>query len=108
VAALYFGAFLAAVALVALMVVLLLLSLLLLFVEPLLMAALQTKRLQPSVATGIVLTLFLLMRRIVYGVLSFLSRSSFTRVCCFGCYCCHYRIIHLSIVVEIINHISHC
>src|SRR5215212_2827923 len=71
----YFGAGFAVAALLPLMVVLLAL----LFVEPLLTALLQTKRLQPSSAIRIVLTLFLLMMmmKIVYGMLlSFLSRPS--------------------------------
>jgi predicted PurR-regulated permease PerM len=107
---LYFGVCLAAVALVELVVVVLLLSLFLcLFAEPLLTALLQTKRLQPSSAIGIVLTLFLLMMMvIVYGMLlSFLSSSFSSSVCCFCRYCCYYGIMHLSIVVEIIHHISH-
>src|SRR5215213_465199 len=95
----YFGAGFAVAALLPLMVVLLLL-----FVEPLLTALLQTKRLQPSSAIRIVLTLFLLMMmKIVYGMLlSFLSSSFSSSVCCFCCYCCYHGIMHLSIVVEII------
>src|SRR5215216_7989426 len=100
----YFGAGFAVAALLPLMVVLLLALLLLLFVEPLLTALLQTKRLQPSSAIRIVLTLFLLMMmKIVYGMLlSFLSSSFSSSVCCFCCYCCYHGIMHLSIVVEII------
>src|SRR5215217_8338683 len=105
----YFGAGFAVAALLALMVVLLLaLLLLLLFVEPLLTALLQTKRLQPSSAIRIVLKPFLLMMMIVYGMLlSFLSSSFCSSVCCFCRYCCYHGIMHLSIVVEIIHHIAH-
>src|SRR5215213_844330 len=88
----YFGAGFAVAALLALMVVLLLaLLLLLLFVEPLLTALLQTKRLQPSSAIRIVLTLFLLMMmKIVYGMLlSFLSRSSSVSSSHVGSFCCY-------------------
>src|SRR5215213_2659599 len=87
----YFGAGFAVAALLPLMVVLLAL-LLLLFVEPLLTALLQTKRLQPSSAIRIVLTLFLLMMmmKIVYGMLlSFLSRPSSVSSSHVGCFCCY-------------------
>src|SRR5215212_8298722 len=86
----YFGAGFAVAALLPLMVVLLAL-LLLLFVEPLLTALLQTKRLQPSSAIRIVLTLFLLMMmKIVYGMLlSFLSRSSSVSSSHVGSFCCY-------------------
>src|SRR5215211_3632408 len=83
----------------------LVLLVLMVFVEPLL-TALQ-KSLQPSAA--LVLTLFLLMMMIVYWMLSFLSRSSYSSsplVCCFCCYCCYYGIILPFIVVEIIHDLS--
>src|SRR5215213_9407520 len=89
---LYFGVYLAAVALRELVVVVLLLSLFpCLFAEPLLTALLQTKRLQPSSAIRIVLTLFLLMMmKIVYGMLlSFLSRSSSVSSSHVGSFCCY-------------------
>src|SRR5215216_7035721 len=87
----YFGAGFAVAALLPLMVVVLLALLLLLFVEPLLTALLQTKRLQPSSAIRIVLTLFLLMMmKIVYGMLlSFLSRSSSVSSSHVGSFCCY-------------------
>lgn len=71
--------------LVLMAVLLLLLVLMFVVVEPLL-TALQTKGLQPSAATGIVLTPFLLMMMmmiIVYEMLlSFVFRSSFSSTYC--------------------------
>src|SRR5215217_899893 len=88
----YFGAGFAVAALLPLMVGVLLPLLLLWFVDHLLPALLQTKRLQPSSAIRIVLTLFLLMMmmKIVYGMLlSFLSRPSSVSSSHVGCFCCY-------------------